>query len=211
MQRQAKWRKLVNSNAKTFITVACSLMLLTACSKDQQASQATDKKTSADSATSTDTSATTTSTTSTNTATAADSTSTDATKTDKIADASADKAGGKADAGKADKDGKGKNTVSLNDLPNDMVIVTVGSRPLKVGDYRRMLKIQQIQMQQSVSTDPNVRAGLINQAIQRGITLSPEEKKRLLEAARQPAALENKPIAQFLKEKHATEQQYDSR
>src|SRR5262245_16026426 len=40
--------------------------------------------------------------------------------------------------------------IGLNALPADLVICTVSSSPISEADYRRMMKIQQVQLQQQI-------------------------------------------------------------
>ncbi|MBX9721422.1 MAG: peptidylprolyl isomerase, partial [Candidatus Obscuribacterales bacterium] len=95
------------------------------------------------------------------------------------------------------------------DLPADVAICSVDGSEIKVGDYRRMLRIQQIQNNQNIVRDPSTKARLLEQAKQLNIALSPEEKTKLLEAAHQQKGEDPKQFQAFLKESKTTEQQFD--
>lgn len=95
--------------------------------------------------------------------------------------------------------------VNINKLPDDLVICNIDGNPIKVGEYRNMLKLQQTQMQATIAADPNLRQSLLIEARKRGITLTPEEHSKLLDAAK----AQHKDMAAFLKEKNITQAQFD--
>jgi parvulin-like peptidyl-prolyl isomerase len=95
--------------------------------------------------------------------------------------------------------------ISLDTLPNDMTICTVAGKNVTIGDYRRMLKLQQVQAQQNISMDPVLRGNLLNEATKRGVTLTADEKAKLVETAKS----QHKDFAAFLKEKNMTEEQFN--
>ncbi len=99
--------------------------------------------------------------------------------------------------------------VNLNTLPNDVPICSVGGNEIKVGDYKRMLRISQIQMNQKIVSDPLTKAGLLQQAKPLGIELTAEEKSKLLEAAHKEKGADPKQFQEFLKSANATEKQFD--
>lgn len=101
--------------------------------------------------------------------------------------------------------------VNIDELPNDMAIVTVGNKTIKVGDYRRMMKLQSTQMQASIGQNPMVRQQLLNEAKKRGVSLTSDEQTKLISTAKEQSTKESKDkdFAAFLKEKKITEQQYD--
>src|SRR4029434_7564063 len=51
--------------------------------------------------------------------------------------------------------------VNLEELPDKMVICTVGGSPISVGEYRRMYKLQQIQLQTAIGSNPLSRRRLL--------------------------------------------------
>jgi hypothetical protein len=138
---------------------------------------------------------------------AATTTTTDGTKTATAASTSTNTstaAGGDKTASSAGTL-PGQIRVNLNDLPDDMVICTVGDTPITVGDYRHMQKLQQAQLQQQIINDAMVRMSLSEQAKQRHLSLTPEEKTKLIETAK----AQHKDFVAFLKEKNMTEADFD--
>lgn len=95
--------------------------------------------------------------------------------------------------------------ISLESLPNDMVICTVAGKPITIADYRRMMKIQQAQAQTNISNDAVLRTNLYAQATKRGVSLTADEKSKLLESAQ----AQHKDFPAFLKEKNMTQAQFD--
>lgn len=95
--------------------------------------------------------------------------------------------------------------ISLDTLPDDMVICTVSGKTITIADYRRMLKIQQAQAQANISADATLRANLVQEATKRGLTLTAEEKSKLMSTAKS----QHKDFPAFLKEKNMTEAQFE--
>lgn len=96
----------------------------------------------------------------------------------------------------------GQIHISLNELPDDLVICTVAGSPIKVADYRNMMKIQQVQLQQQIAADPAMAKTLLETAKQQNITLTPGEKSKLIATAK---AGHGADFQQFLKDKNLTE------
>lgn len=99
--------------------------------------------------------------------------------------------------------------VNLEELPDSMTICTVGGSPISVGDYRRMFKLQQIQLQTAIATNPLSRARVLEEAKKRGITLTEQEKTKLLDAARRGKAADSKEFKDFLAEKKVTAEAFN--
>lgn len=100
-----------------------------------------------------------------------------------------------------------KLNVNLSALAAEVPICSVGGVKITVGDYRRMLRIQQLQTNQKISTDPAAKAKLLEQAKSANITLTPEEKANLIKAAHN--GQDPKVFKEALEKAHATEQQFD--
>lgn len=94
--------------------------------------------------------------------------------------------------------------ISLESLPSDMVICTVGGKPVTIADYRRRLKLVQFNATQAAQADPVMRENLYNEATKRGITLTADEKTKLLDTAK----AQHSDFKAFLKEKNMTEEQF---
>ena len=99
--------------------------------------------------------------------------------------------------------------VNLEVLPNALTICTVNGIPITVGDYRRQFKLQQLQFQAAVATSPQARERLLEEANKRGITLDTQEKDKLLQAARGGKSSLSPEFKEFLKQKKATEAQFN--
>lgn len=96
--------------------------------------------------------------------------------------------------------------ISLESLPDSMVICTVGgNQNITIGDYRRMLKIQQAQAQANIANNAVLRANMLQEAQKRGLTLTADEKSKLVEAEKSM----HKDFPAFLKEKNMTEAQFN--
>ncbi|MBX9567915.1 MAG: peptidylprolyl isomerase [Candidatus Obscuribacterales bacterium] len=103
----------------------------------------------------------------------------------------------------------GKVNINLADLNNDLPICSVAGNEIKVGDYKRMLRLQQIQANQNIVLNPSVRQQLLAEAKKRNVELTGEEKAKLLEAAHQQKGQSPAEFKEFLKKTNATEQQFD--
>lgn len=99
--------------------------------------------------------------------------------------------------------------INLQTLSPSMVICTIGSVPLTVGDYQRMFKLQQIQMQNVVTMDAGARQRMLEQGKKLGVSLTPEETSRLLAAARQNKDPNSAEFKKFLQERKVTPQDFD--
>lgn len=99
--------------------------------------------------------------------------------------------------------------INLAELKDDIPICTVGGKEIKIGDYKRMLRIQQAQANQAIVTDPAARARLVDEAKKRNIELTTEEKTKVLETAHKQKGQDPKQFAALLKQANATEAQFD--
>jgi parvulin-like peptidyl-prolyl isomerase len=99
--------------------------------------------------------------------------------------------------------------INVEQLPTDMVICQINGHPVTVGEYRRMYKMQQLQMQAVVSSDPNSRARILQEGRKRGVTLTADEKGRLLALAKHNKSSTEEGFKAFLKEKGITEADFD--
>jgi parvulin-like peptidyl-prolyl isomerase len=205
-------RTLIKKKSATLLSTVLLLSLLAGCSKsDQKAGQPAEKKDGTQTVASADAGKTADS------QPAAPAASADAgkTTTDAAAPTTADTAktdAAKTDAAKPDATADSGNQlpgqihISLNDLPDDLVICTVAGSPIKVADYRRMMKIQQVQLQQTIASDPAVAQSLLATAKQSNITLTQDERTKLIATAK---AGHGANFQNFLKEKNLTEASFD--
>lgn len=133
----------------------------------------------------------------------------DASKTSETADAGKSDATKTATTSAVTKSPNGQVKINMNELPEDVVIVNVGSAPIKVGEYRRMLKLEQVQLNKSIATNPGVQRQLLQVATQKGISLTSEEREKIIAQAKQEHARDGMTFEQFLKEKKISEAQYN--
>jgi len=99
--------------------------------------------------------------------------------------------------------------VNLQELPDKMVICTVAGSPISVGEYRRMYKLQQIQLQGAIGSNPLSRLRVLEEAKKRGITLTQVEKTKLLAAARNGRAEDSAEFKKYLADKKVTVEQFN--
>jgi len=99
--------------------------------------------------------------------------------------------------------------IDLQKMPNNVTILTVSGSPVTVGDYRRMYKMQQLQLQSAALVNPSALQGILDEAGKRSISLSAAEKERLLAAARQNKAPDSTEFKEYLKQKGVTLQQFN--
>lgn len=99
--------------------------------------------------------------------------------------------------------------VNLVKLPDTMIICTVNGNPVTVSRFKREYQSAIISLQTMLSMQPEKMGQLLMQAKQMGVALTPEEKKKMIESAHSAQALEGKPLATFLKERHMTEAQFN--
>lgn len=209
---------------QTMVTTIAALALLCSCGQKKEGESSSSSKspdnksaTSTDTASKTDGSSTASGTgTDTGTASSTDTGTASSTATDTTTNTIASNpattgtttGAPPATTGAADQAAV-PNKVDLNKLPNDVAICSVAGNEIKVADYKRMLRISQIQMNQKIVTDPITKAGLVQQAQRLGIELSPDEKSRLLDAAHKEKGADPKQFQAFLKSANATEKQFD--
>ncbi|HNN63268.1 MAG TPA: hypothetical protein PKH78_09520, partial [Candidatus Obscuribacter sp.] len=101
------------------------------------------------------------------------------------------------------------NAVNLATLPPTMVICTVDGTPVTISQFKREYREAIGSLQAVLGMQPMQVQELVKQATAAGVSLTAEEKKKLLEAARKPQSLEGKSLDKFLKEKKLTEAEFD--
>jgi len=101
------------------------------------------------------------------------------------------------------------SSMNLLKMPGDTVICTVEGAPITVSTFKKEFQNAVISLQSMLSLQPERMSELLAQANQAGLTLTEEEKKRMLESAHSPQALEGKTLPVFLKERKMTEAQFN--
>ena len=99
--------------------------------------------------------------------------------------------------------------VNLVKLPDTMIICTVNGSPVTVSRFKKEYQAAIISLQSMIAMQPERLGSLLVQAKQMGLTLTAEEKKKMIESAHSAQALDGKPLPAFLKEKHMTEAQFN--
>ena len=99
--------------------------------------------------------------------------------------------------------------VNLVKLPSNIVICTVNGNPVTASRFKKEYQSAVLSLQSMLSIQPEKMGQLLIQAKQMGLTLSPEEKKKMVETAHSAQALEGKSLASFLKERNMTVAQFD--
>ncbi len=99
--------------------------------------------------------------------------------------------------------------MDLAKMPGTALICKVSGSPITVDDYRRGFKLEEIQLQAAVSSNPQMRAGLLESAKKNGLTLTEGEKTRLISLARQNKAADAKSFERYLRENKLTQADFD--
>lgn len=102
----------------------------------------------------------------------------------------------------------GQKRLTLNEFPDNLAICNVAGNEIKVHDYKRMLALQQMQMNQTLAGDANARAQLAELAKKNNISLTDEEKKQLIEASKRQHGSTEKEFQDWLKSINGTEAQF---
>jgi parvulin-like peptidyl-prolyl isomerase len=99
--------------------------------------------------------------------------------------------------------------VNLVKLPDTLVICTVNGSPVTVNRFKKEYQAAVISLQSVLAMQPEKMQQLLVQAKQMGLTLTAEEKSKMIESAHSAQALEGKPLKTFLKERNMTEAQFN--
>lgn len=99
--------------------------------------------------------------------------------------------------------------LDLAKMSGDSVICKVEGSPITVADYRRGFKLEEIQLQAAVSSNPQMRNSLLESAKKNGLTLTEGEKTRLISLARQNKAADAKAFERYLRENKMTQADFD--
>lgn len=69
-------------------------------------------------------------------------------------------------------------------IPDQTIICTVGGDSINVGDYKRMFRQRQTTVRQQLQINQNLKTPLLERAKREGVTLTQQEKEKLLQQAR---------------------------
>ncbi len=96
----------------------------------------------------------------------------------------------------------------LDKLSDSLVICTVNNVPLTIGDYRRQFKSEQQQLQASLTLNPEIANHLMQMAQEKGVSLSLDERKHLINSATKMQAGGKKGFDKMLAENNMTKAQF---
>ena len=97
----------------------------------------------------------------------------------------------------------------LDKLPNNAIICIVNNVPLTIGDYRREFKVEQQEVQASLTYNADLANRLLQGAHKQGIVLSPKEQATLLDSTSKMQIGGRKSFDKMLSEGHMTKKQFD--
>jgi peptidyl-prolyl cis-trans isomerase C len=98
----------------------------------------------------------------------------------------------------------------LDKVKDSFTICSINDIPLTMGEYRRQLNAQMRQFQSSLTVNPQMRMEALQQAKKRGVSLTPSEKKDMLDRASTLKKTNSKAFAKMLKDNKATQSDFDN-
>lgn len=99
--------------------------------------------------------------------------------------------------------------IKLSEMPDTVVICTVAGQPITIAEYRRQMKTRQRQFQDTMTLNPDAAKMFLQVAAARNMQLTPEERKRLLDAAKIARGSTPDSFRKFLAQSNMTEEQFD--
>ena len=102
-----------------------------------------------------------------------------------------------------------RRKIKLGAMPDSEVICVVANAPITIGEYRRQLKSREEEVQTNLSQNPNLRKQLLEDAKRNHITLTDDEKQRLLETAKKAEDASGKALTDQLKKSHETMEKFN--
>lgn len=97
----------------------------------------------------------------------------------------------------------------LDKLRDSAIICSINDTPLTMGEYRRQMNAQMQQFQNTITVHPQSRVEVLRQAQIRNVTLSPAEKKQMLDRANKLKNAGSKAFNNMLKENKLTSKDFD--
>ena len=97
----------------------------------------------------------------------------------------------------------------LDKLANNFIICSVNDIPISLGDYRREFKIEQQEVQASLTYNAQLANGLLQAAHKQGIALTPPERENLLKSTGKMQLGGKKGFDKMLAESHMNKKQFD--
>jgi hypothetical protein len=97
-----------------------------------------------------------------------------------------------------------KKAIRLDSMPDTLTICTVSGTPITIGDYKRQLLLRATQLQDALGSNPDLGSRLLEIAKQRGLTLTQEEKDKLLQNSKTTQKVAGEAFQKYLKERKMT-------
>lgn len=100
--------------------------------------------------------------------------------------------------------------IKAKQLGDEVVICYVEGQPVTMGNYRRQLKTNLQKFQDTLAMDPGISKPYVEEARRRGLTLTQEEKTKLLETAKIAHGSSDASFKDFLKSSNLTETSFNN-
>ncbi len=99
--------------------------------------------------------------------------------------------------------------IKAKPLGDEVVICYVEGKPITMGTYRRQLKTNLQKFQDTMAMDPGIIKPYLQEAKRRGLTLTADERAKLIEAAKVARGTTPEKFREFLKSGNMTEADFD--
>ncbi len=101
--------------------------------------------------------------------------------------------------------------IKIDTMPDKLVICTVNGSPITVADYKHEFKMREAQTQALVTARPEVEKQLLDDAKNHNITLTSDEKHRLLATAHKAQKATGDVLKNYMKENNLTPEAFDQK
>lgn len=99
--------------------------------------------------------------------------------------------------------------IKAKQLGDEVIICYVEGKPVTMATYRRQLKTNMQKFQDTMAMDPGITKPYLEEARRRGMTLTADERSKLLEAAKIARGSTPDKFKEFLKSGNMTESQFE--
>jgi parvulin-like peptidyl-prolyl isomerase len=104
-----------------------------------------------------------------------------------------------------------KQGTRLDTVPDTAIVCTVGTVPITMKQFRQQFRAQQQSVEASLSMDPSAQTYLLNYAKIKNITLTPEEKKKLVDTAKTAQGKNGSTsFSDYLKKNNMTQKDFEN-
>jgi hypothetical protein len=101
--------------------------------------------------------------------------------------------------------------VKLDSMPDRMTICLVNNTPITVADYKHEFKMREAQTQALLSASPQLEKQLLDDAKKHNITLSSDEKHRLIATSHKATSATGNVLKNYMKENNLTPEAFDQK